>query len=128
MSHIKSNLLLSSIICLTIGAMLIVSKETLAISIGAPISVCGIIMFIWGMSLDSKEAGWSSEKIADWKPSSEEMVEAGRVMYRVDTTLDEPISSTILCGSCGEVTLIDGSKPPTFSCPVCEVELWEEEE
>lgn len=128
MQQIRSNLLLTSIICLTFGAMLIVSKETLAISIGAPISVFGIIMFIWGMSLNSEESGWSSEKIADWTPSSEEMVEAGRVMYRVDTTLDEPISSTILCGSCGEVTLIDGYKPSAFSCPACEVELWEEEE
>ena len=79
MQQIKSNLLLTSIICLTFGAILIVSKEALAISIGAPISVCGIIMFIWGMSLNSEESGWSSEKIAEWTPSSEEMVEAGRV-------------------------------------------------
>jgi len=127
MKHIKSNLLLSSIICLAIGAMLIVSKETLAISIGAPISLCGIIMFIWGMSLNSEDSGWSSEKIAEWAPASEEMVEAGRVMYRVDTTLDEPINSTILCGSCGEVTLVEGPRPSTFTCPDCDVELWEEE-
>ena len=79
------------------------------------------------MSLNSEESGWSAEKIAGWIPASEEMVEAGRVMYRVDTTLDEPINSTILCGSCGEVTLIDGPKPSDFTCPVCKEELWEEE-
>ncbi|MBK30211.1 MAG: hypothetical protein CMB49_05835 [Euryarchaeota archaeon] len=107
--------------------MLIISRETLAISIGAPISLCGLVMFVWGMSLQSQELGWSEEKIAKWAPSTEEMTDAGRIMYRVDTTLDEPYKSTILCGSCGEVTAVDGKRPKHFTCPSCENELWEEE-
>lgn len=112
---------------MVIGAMLIISRETMAISIGAPISLCGLIMFIWGMSLQSQEFGWSEEKIADWEPTTGELSEAGRVMYRVDTTLDEPFKSTILCGSCGEVTAVDGKRPSQFICPKCDIQLWEEE-
>ncbi len=127
MQHLRANLLLSSIICIVIGAMLIISRETLAISIGAPISLCGLVMFVWGMSLQSRELGWSEEKVAKWEPSTGEMTDAGRIMYRVDTTLDEPYKSTILCGSCGEVTAVDGKRPKHFTCPSCENELWEEE-
>ena len=54
--------------------------------------------------------------------------DAGRVMYRVDVTLDEPIRSTIVCGPCGNVVVQDGPRPPTFTCPKCSVMLWELEE
>jgi hypothetical protein len=49
-------------------------------------------------------------------------------MYRVDTTLDEPKRSSILCGPCGTVTLVEGPKPNGYTCPACSIQLWQEEE
>jgi len=128
LQHLRTNLLLTSIICLVIGAMFIISKEDLGISIGAPISLLGMVIFIWGVSINEENAGWSKEKIAKWIPDAEEMAEAGRIMYRVDTTLDEPIITTVLCGSCGNISEQEGVKPKTFACPTCSKELWQEEE
>ena len=108
--------------------MFIISKEDLGLSIGAPISLLGMVLFIWGISINEKNAGWSKERIANWIPDAEEMVEAGRIMYRVDTTLDEPIITTVLCGSCGNISEQEGLKPDHFTCPTCSKELWQEEE
>jgi ribosomal protein S27AE len=70
----------------------------------------------------------SPEEIENWLPAAEQLPDAGRVMYRVDTTLDEPIRSSILCGPCGTVTTIDGHKPSEYACPKCGIRLWQEEE
>ena len=94
---------------------------------GATVGVCGILLFIIGMSLKS-DIGMSEEAIHDWKPNSGMLPDAGRVMYRVDVTLDEPIRSTIVCGPCGNVVVQDGPRPPSFTCPKCSVILWELEE
>jgi hypothetical protein len=56
------------------------------------------------------------------------MPDSGRVMYRVDTTLIEPIRTSILCGKCANIYWIDGTKPKTFDCPNCLITLWHEEE
>ena len=48
--------------------------------------------------------------------------------YRVDVTLDEPIRTSILCGVCGHVEVLDGSRPSAFTCPSCSTSLWDEEE
>lgn len=108
--------------------MFIISKEDLGLSIGAPISFLGMVIFIWGISINEENAAWSKEKVANWIPDAEEMVEAGRIMYRVDTTLDEPIITTVLCGSCGNISEQKGVKPNAFTCPTCSKELWQEEE
>ena len=55
--------------------------------------------------------GLSPEAIAEWKPSMEKLPDAGRFMYRVDVTMDEPVKSTILCGPCGNLETVDGSRP-----------------
>ena len=49
-------------------------------------------------------------------------------MFRIDTTLDEPIRTSILCGRCAEITWIEGRKPKTFTCPSCGIDLWKSEE
>ena len=63
-------------------------------------------------------------------PESEadSLPDAGRVMYRVDTTLYEPKKTTILCGSCGNIAEVDGGRPQMFNCPECGIFLWEDEE
>ena len=91
------------------------------------VGLFGIVFFIVGMSM-SRQVGLSPEAIAEWQPEGETLRDAGRFMYRVDVTLDEPIRSSILCGACGHVHVQDGSKPSSFTCPNCAVQLWEEEE
>ena len=128
MQHIRGNLLISALVCVVFGGLLILQGDSLAIGLGAPISLCGLIMFVWGMNLKPEELGWSQDKIAEWTPSAESLPEAGRIMYRVDTTLDEPIKTTIQCGGCGKVTSLDGARPKAFECPACAALLWEQEE
>ena len=82
--------------------------------------------FLVGMTL-GRQRKLSPEAVAAWAPEGELLPDAGRFMYRVDVTLDEPIRSSILCGPCGHITLRDGSKPSAFSCPKCDRLLWEEE-
>ena len=91
------------------------------------VGLFGIVFFIVGMSMN-RQVGLSPEAIAGWQPEGETLRDAGRFMYRVDVTLDEPIRSSILCGACGHVHVQDGSKPSSFTCPNCGVQLWEEEE
>ena len=69
----------------------------------------------------------SSEEIASWTPDSSLLPDAGRTMYRVDTTLNEPIRTSILCGKCGKIVWVKGQKPISFSCNKCNILLWEEE-
>ena len=70
MQHLRTNLLLSSIICLVIGAMFIISKEDLGLSIGAPISFLGMVIFIWGISIneDSRMRAFFEIKTRPGKP------------------------------------------------------------
>jgi transposase len=56
------------------------------------------------------------------------MPEAGRVMYRVDTTIDEPITTSILCGACAHIEVVKGKKPQTYTCVSCQKFLWLDEE
>jgi hypothetical protein len=61
-------------------------------------------------------------------PEGELLPDAGRFMFRVDVTLDEPVTSSILCGPCGQVTVQPGPKPKSYTCPNCSRLLWDEEE
>ena len=64
----------------------------------------------------------------EWEPSAIELPDAGRPMFRIDTTLDDPIRTSILCGRCAELTWIEGRKPKIFTCPSCGIDLWKSEE
>tara|TARA_B100001250_G_scaffold408516_1_gene431059 strand:- start:534 stop:914 length:381 start_codon:yes stop_codon:yes gene_type:complete len=120
----RENLILSGFICIAFGAFFTVAGiYTLASTVG----ILGVILFILGMSLRS-QIGMSEEEIRDWKPMEGQLPDAGRVMYRVDVTIDEPVECTIVCGPCGKVTIQAGPRPQTFTCPNCEVHLWDAEE
>ena len=97
------------------------------IAMGGVVGISGIICFIIGMSIPS-QMGMSPEAVSDWKPSMERLPDAGRFMYRVDVTMDEPIKSTILCGPCGNLETIDGPRPSEYICPACSKLLWSNEE
>ena len=79
------------------------------------------------MSL-GRQSGLSPEAVSNWKPDQGMLPEAGRFMFRVDVTLDEPIRTSILCGPCGSVEVRDGPRPASYVCPKCDLQLWDEEE
>ena len=120
----RENFILSGFICISFGAFFSIGG---IYSMGATVGVCGLILFIIGMSMKSN-IGMSKEAIEDWTPSGEILPDAGRVMYRVDVTLDEPIRSTFVCGPCGNVDIQEGSRPQSYTCPKCSILLWESEE
>ena len=110
--------------CIAFGAFFTVAGiYTMASTVG----VMGVLLFVVGMSLKSN-VGMSETEVRNWRPDEGQLPDAGRVMYRVDVTLDEPIESTIVCGPCGKVTIQQGPKPGKFTCPQCNVELWSDEE
>ena len=120
----RENFILSGFICIAFGAFFTVAGVyTLASTVG----VLGIILFVFGMSLKSK-LGMSESAIREWRPDEGQLPDAGRVMYRVDVTMDEPIESTIVCGPCGKITVQPGPSPDSFTCPSCQVQLWTAEE
>ena len=98
-----------------------------AMSISAPLSIGGVILLIIGLSMDNEDAK-SEITHESWTPSASLMPDAGRPMFRIDTTLDEPIRTSILCGRCANLVWVDGKKPSKFTCPSCGTELWESEE
>ncbi len=120
----RENFLITGFVCIFLGASLSVANlGPMALTVG----LFGIVFFVVGMSM-SRQVGLSPEAIAEWAPGSEQLRDAGRFMFRVDVTLDEPIRSSILCGPCGHVHVQDGPKPDAFTCPNCGVQLWEQEE
>ena len=120
----RDNLILGGFICISFGAFFTVAGVyTLASTVG----VLGILLFTVGMSLKSN-IGMSDAEVRNWRPEEGQLPDAGRVMYRVDVTIDEPIESTIVCGPCGKVTVQQGPKPDTFTCSQCNTLLWSAEE
>jgi hypothetical protein len=94
---------------------------------GVIIGISGVFLFVIGMGTSSNQSLDPAE-IAAWKPSAEQLPDANRIMYRVDVTIDEPKKTTILCGPCGSVTELDGDRPSEFTCPSCNIKLYEDEE
>ena len=86
MRNVRENLLISSIVCITAGAFFTVAG---IMSIAGTIGISGVVLFILGMSVSSQQ-GMSKKEIEEWVPESSQMPDAGRVMYRVDVTIDEP--------------------------------------
>jgi len=120
----RENFLIAGAICIVAGAFFTVAN---IMSIAGTVGISGIILFVLGMSIRS-EQGMSDEEIINWKPDSAQLPDAGRVMYRVDITLDEPKKCTVMCGPCGHIELLDGDRPSQFTCPACSTFLWDEEE
>ncbi len=120
----RENLILGGFISIAFGAFFTVAGiYTLASTVG----VLGVLLFVIGMSMKSN-IGMSETEVRNWRPDEGQLPDAGRVMYRVDVTLDEPIESTIVCGPCGKITVQNGPKPDKFTCPQCKIELWSNEE
>lgn len=124
MQKVRENFLIASVICITTGAFFTVAN---IMSLAATIGISGVVLFILGMSMKSNQ-GLSQKEIQEWTPESTQLPDAGRVMYRVDVTLDEPKKCTVLCGPCGHLEALDTDRPVAYVCPACSVQLWDEEE
>tara|TARA_B100000131_G_scaffold242756_1_gene235328 strand:+ start:328 stop:687 length:360 start_codon:yes stop_codon:yes gene_type:complete len=101
--------------------------------IGTTMSLAGLALILLGIS--SKQQAMTPNQISTWKPSKDDLddplasnFENKKIKFRIDTTLDEPIKTSILCGNCSEITIVENSKPKSFKCPKCKLELWDEEE
>lgn len=94
---------------------------------GFTVGLFGVVFFLVGMTL-GREAALTPAQVAAWSPEEAHMPDAGRFMYRVDVTLDEPVRSSILCGPCGHLEVVDGHRPAMYACPSCGRQLWDEEE
>ena len=120
----RENFLITGFVCIFFGAsMSVANLGPMAITVG----LFGVVFFLTGMSL-GRQTGLSLEAVSKWKPDEEMLPEAGRFMFRVDVTLDEPIQTSILCGQCGNVEVQDGPRPSAYVCPKCDLQLWQEEE
>ena len=128
-SYIKINIVISGWLCILLGSGLLFTSggSTLVISLAGPIAVLGLILLIAGLLYKDGE-NIDPKIIAAWEPEHSKMPESGRIMYRVDTTLIEPIKTSILCGKCANLYWIEGTKPKSFDCPECLVTLWHQEE
>jgi hypothetical protein len=124
MRNPRENFILSGTVCIFFGAFFSVAG---IFSLAGTIGICGIVLFIIGMSTKS-DYSMSKKEIREWLPTSEGMPEAGRVMYRVDTTIDQPFTTSILCGSCAHIEVVKGKRPQTYTCVSCERFLWLDEE
>ena len=86
-----------------------------AIAVGAPLSIAGAALLLFGLGMPD-ESSVDPDELAAWAPDAVKMPDAGRAMYRVDTSLDPPIKTSILCGRCGHLEWVDGRKPPSYEC------------
>ena len=124
MRNVRENFLIASMICIPTGAFFSVAG---IYALAGTIRLSGVVLFLIGMTMKSNQ-GLSSEEIANWAPESTQLPDAGRVMYRVDVTLDEPKKCTVLCGPCGHLESLETDRPLEYTCPVCSILLWDEEE
>ena len=124
MKNRRENFLICGIVLIVFGALFSLGVN---IAMGGVVGISGIVCFIIGMSIPSNME-LSPEAVAEWKPSIERLPDAGRFMYRVDVTMDEPINSTILCGPCGHLETVNGPRPNEYTCVSCGRVLWVDEE
>jgi hypothetical protein len=116
-------------VCIALGSGIILSSgiSAFALAVAVPLAIAGIVLLVVGLGMAAEENA-DPEKVAAWEPDSTKMPDAGRVMYRIDTTLEPPIRTSVLCGRCGNLDWVDGPKPKTHSCNSCSTLLWESEE
>ena len=126
-SNRQLNTIISAWLCIAIGSGLTLSDgSTFSLGLSVPLSIGGVILLVVGIAMGNDAEKFSLNE--EWEPSAIELRDAGRPMFRVDTTLDEPIRTSILCGRCAKITWKEGRKPKTFTCPYCGVDLWKSEE
>lgn len=134
MQYLRTNFIFSGWICLIFGTGIVFSDLDGVLSvIGTTMSLAGLTLILLGIS--SKQQAMTPNQISSWKPSKDDLddpvasnFENKKIKFRIDTTLDEPIKTSILCGNCSEITIVENSKPKSFKCPKCKLELWDEEE
>ena len=124
MRNVRENMLLSAVVLIVLGAMISLGADMI---MGIIMGFFGIVCFVIGMSTSTKLEN-SPEAIREWTPTLEQLPDAGRFMYRVDVTMDEPIQSSILCGPCGHLEVVDGGRPSLYTCVNCNRLLWDSEE
>ena len=124
----RANLAISGWTCIVIGSGIILSSgpSSMVLAIAAPISISGIGLLLVAIGMtDEQEV--DQEEIQAWMPDTDFLPDAGGPMFRVDTTLIPPVKTSILCGRCGNVEILNGPKPSKYFCYDCEIILWEEE-
>ena len=128
-SNLKTNTVLAAWACIALSSGITLSSgvSPFAIAVAAPLAIAGIVLLLVGLGMAAEE-NVDPEKVAAWEPDSTTMPDAGRVMFRVDTTLEPPIRTSVLCGRCGSIDWVDGRKPSSHSCSSCSTLLWESEE
>jgi len=126
--HRRLNTVIAGWICIAIGAGISLAESSpFSLSLAAPLSIGGIILLLVGLSRGDDQT-MDSQAISSWAPEQIAMPDAGRPMFRVDTTLEEPIRTSVLCGRCTNLEWVEGPKPKGYSCPECLATLWEPEE
>ncbi len=128
-SNMRVNTVIAAWACMVMGAGIIFGApaDPFALAFGAPLAIAGAILLVLGVGMNT-EARADPEEVAAWSPDAVKMPDAGRVMYRVDTSLDAPIKTSILCGRCGHIEWVDGRKPAVYDCVECGTGLWVAEE
>ncbi len=125
----KVNTVLTAWACLILGAGigLTSSASDFTLATAAPLALAGAVLLLFGLGM-KEDGDVDPESVTDWEPDSSKMPDAGRVMFRVDTTLEPPIRTSILCGRCGMVDWVKGRKPKSHTCSECYTLLWESED
>ena len=127
-SNRRLNIVISAWICIALGSSIILyDNSAFSMSISVPLSIGGIILLIIGLSMVDDDEG-KMRAHDSWTPDASLLSDAGRPMFRIDTTLEGPIRTSILCGRCANIDWVEGKKPNQFTCPSCGIELWHSEE
>ena len=87
----RENFLITGFVCILFGgSMSVAGLGPMAMTVG----LFGVVFFLVGMSL-GRRTGLSPEAIANWQPDGQTLPEAGRFMFRVDVTLDDPVRTSV---------------------------------
>lgn len=127
-SNNRANLAVSGWACIVLGSGVILSSGATAVTlaIAAPVAISGIALLMAAIGMDHEDEV-SEEEIHAWAPGDDLLPDAGGPMYRTDTTLIPPVRTSVLCGRCGNLEMLEGHRPPRYRCQECNIDLWEEE-
>ncbi|MEE2811546.1 MAG: hypothetical protein VX627_00745 [Candidatus Thermoplasmatota archaeon] len=131
MQHLRTNLFIAAWALILFAVAITAGLPgSGGLMIAAPSGLIGIGMLLYAIGMREEAKPMSDIDIARWSPDAEVLAPGagGSVMYRIDTTLDSPIRTSILCGSCGHIEWVDGQRPLAYSCVSCGRELWEQQE